>query len=290
MNWLVSLDDAGVRLSHFLQRKVTLSLAQVRQALELNRCIINGSIERFASIKLKPGDRVLFLPFKKPEELKLEAERLLFEDEYLLLYNKPAGVTSEPDGVPSLFPGCHLVHRLDRDTTGVILFAKTKSTYHKLFALFKERKIRKEYWAIVDQIPREREGTIENQLGKKGTFDGQTLWGETRQGVYAKTEWMIKKQLKKAALLRCFPYTGRTHQIRVHMKGMGHPILGDAQYSRTFTCPYMPTRTLLHAHQLQFVHPETERPLTITAPLPRDFQHALHKLGSMEHSHAHSHR
>jgi 23S rRNA-/tRNA-specific pseudouridylate synthase len=273
MRWQVPFHEAGSRLSHFLQKRVpALSLSRVKQALESNRCLINGTIERFASTKVRPGDQVSFLhytPAAAPQS------PILFEDETLLVCDKPAGLTSEPDGVPSLFPGYLLVHRLDRDTTGVLLFAKTAKMHQDVAALFKERKVRKEYLAIVDRIPKTRSGVIENSLGKKGWYEGQTIWGEVAKGAYAKTEWILDKGLKRASLLRCFPVTGRTHQIRVHLHSIGHPILGDAQYARTFACPYLPTRTLLHAQAIHFEHPMTKQPLSVTAPLPPDFKEAL---------------
>ncbi len=280
MSWQVPFTDAGLRLSHFIQKRVTsLSLAKVKQALEMNRCLINGTIERFASTKVRPGDSVSFINYSVTPTQAFEQERVLFEDDYLLIYNKPAGITSEANGLQALFPDYHLIHRLDRDTTGVMLFAKSPEVHQAVAAQFKERKVKKEYLAIVDRIPKQQSGVVENSLGKKGWYDGQTIWGEVQKGAYAKTEWVLEKPLKRASLLRCFPLTGRTHQIRVHLHSIGHPILGDAQYSRTFACPYLPTRTLLHAQSIQFTHPITNSDLTVKAPLPADFQKALHQLG-----------
>lgn len=279
MKWQVPFCDAGIRLSHFIQKRVTpLSLARLKQALEHNRCLINGTIERFASTKVKPGDMVSFIAYKEALAHTFEADRVLFEDDHLLIYNKPAGLTSETDGLPSLFPDYHLVHRLDRDTTGVMLFAKSPEIHKKISELFKELEVKKEYLAIVDRLPKISSGVVENSLGKIGWYEGQTIWGEVKKGAYAKTEWRMEKRLKRAALVRCFPLTGRTHQIRVHLCGIGHPILGDAQYSRSFACPYLPMRTLLHATQVSFVHPVTQQELTIKAPLPADFLKALQLL------------
>lgn len=280
MNWQVPFADAGLRLSHFLQKRVsTLSLAKVKQALEMNRCLINGTIERFASTKVRPGDSVSFLAYKQQATHTFEQERVLFEDDHLLAYNKPAGLTSEASGIQALFPDYQLIHRLDRDTTGAMLFAKTPEVHQSVSALFKKREVKKEYLAVVDRVPKIRSGVVENSLGKKGWYDGQTIWGEVQKGAYAKTEWTLEKPLKRSALLRCFPLTGRTHQIRVHLNSIGHPILGDAQYSRSFSCPYLPTRTLLHSSVVSFTHPVTNEPLMVKAPLPTDFLKALKELG-----------
>lgn len=279
MSWQVPFAEAGSRLSHFLLKRVTtLSLAKLKKALERNRCLINGTIERFASTKVIPGNTISFLKDIEVPQHTFEKERVLFEDDYLLIYNKPQGITSEANGLPALFPSYQLIHRLDRDTTGVLLFAKTPEIHQAVSAQFKERTVKKEYLCLVDRVPKQKRGVIENSLGKVGWYEGQTIFGEVQKGAYAKTEWVLEKALKKASLLRCFPFTGRTHQIRAHLNGIGHPILGDAQYSRSFVCTYLPMRTLLHAEAIHFLHPVSKAPLTILAPLPADFKKALHQL------------
>ena len=123
-------------------------------------------------------------------------------------------------------------------------------------------------------------GKVENYLGKKQAYAGQTIWGAVSpsRGLYACTEWERLKKGDISSLVACHPTTGRTHQIRVHMAEMGHPILGDYQYGKRFLCPYRPPRILLHAEEFSFYHPSTGKSLCLTAPLPDDFKIAQQKL------------
>lgn len=262
------------------------SARSLKRLIESNRCEINGRTERFASTFLGTGDRVCL----HVEEARLlspkiaEPSRILFEDEALLIYDKPAGINCDEKGILQLWKSSllslQLVHRLDRDTTGVLLFAKQPIYFHALVEQFKQFQVKKSYLAIVDGIMEESRGVIENHLGKKQAFAGQTIWGSVSpsKGLYACTEWEQLSKGKMAALIACHPKTGRTHQIRVHMAEKGHPILGDFQYGKQFQCPYRPSRTLLHAEKIRFQHPITGIELHITAPLPEDFKIAQQKL------------
>ena len=136
--------------------------------------------------------------------------------------------------------------------------------------------MKKRYLAIVDGIISLKRGEIINDLGPKRAYAGQTIWGEVppAQGVRAITDWELLDQGSETSLVACYPKTGRTHQIRVHMAGMGHPILGDYQYGNRFKSPFRSLRTLLHAESIQLDHPLTQKRLLITAPLPDDFREA----------------
>lgn len=174
------------------------------------------------------------------------------------------------------------MHRLDRDTTGVLLFAKTAEALEAMVSLFRKHHVQKTYYALVAGVPKDKKGVVDNFLGKKHLYQGQTIWGAVSldKGLRAVTEWEIEKSGKHAALLRCSPKTGRTHQLRVHLSEMGHPILGDFQYCRTFTSPYQPARCLLHAASLSFPHPITQTAMTLTSPIPEDFSEASKELFS----------
>jgi 23S rRNA-/tRNA-specific pseudouridylate synthase len=139
--------------------------------------------------------------------------------------------------------------------------------------LFEKREVEKQYLALVDGIPSEMEGIRKSLLGKKGSFEGQTIWGSGSQGVTAITAWKVVAKGDRASLIQCEPETGRTHQIRVHMAEMGHPILVDRQYSQTYRCPQFFPRTFLHAHRLRFTL--EGKLIEITAQLPPDMRHAL---------------
>ena len=112
------------------------------------------------------------------------------------------------------------------------------------------------------------------------SYEGQSLWGSVppHQGHHAITGWKLEKKGVEASLLRCYPKTGRTHQIRVHMSEMGHPILGDKQYGRSVRCRYNAMRCLLHAYELSFIHPTSGQKVQFQAPIPEDFQQAFNQL------------
>ncbi len=294
-NWHVTESESGAKLSAFIQQKLEQkpSLKSIKRALESNRCLINGSIERFASTPLNLGDSIALLPFvDQRRHSGIEKDRILYEDESLLVYNKPPGLSCEPSGIRALLPDYTPVHRLDRDTTGILILAKSKEAYQTIGSQFRNRTVQKEYLALVDGVPKEKQGTVENYLGKKGWFQGQTIWGKVNedQGHLATTNWKLESVGKSAALIRCFPLTGRTHQLRVHLQSLGHPILGDAQYARRFNCPFLPSRVMLHANKIKFIHPTTHKKLSFVAPLPPDFLYASEHAGiKMELSHALSH-
>jgi 23S rRNA pseudouridine955/2504/2580 synthase/23S rRNA pseudouridine1911/1915/1917 synthase len=166
---------------------------------------------------------------------------------------------------------------LDKDTTGALILAKQDAIFDAMVQQFKTKEVQKAYLALVDGVPQKESGTIENYLGKLKTWQGQSLWGavDPQQGLHALTHWKRLRKGPQCALVECIPVTGRTHQLRVHLAGMGHPILGDKQYGGGFRCPYPAQRTLLHAARLSFKHPVTQAPLMVEAPLPADFNNAI---------------
>lgn len=272
--------ESGLKLLSFLKTKFDeYSSSKLKKMIENNSCKLNGRVERHASTLLAEGDEVDFVPEKK-QLVSFQEERVLYEDAFFLAYDKPPFITSDERGLLKLFPRYLLVHRLDRETSGVILLAKTKEAYEALTTLFKKRKIKKMYLAIVSGVLRQKKGILESHLRRKKSYEGGALWGSGKGGVYAKTEWILKKAGKEASLLACYPETGRTHQIRVQLKEMGHPILGDYQYERRRSLPFYPKRSLLHAAEISFSHPFTSLPLKITAPLSEDFQEAMERLFS----------
>jgi RluA family pseudouridine synthase len=286
LKWIVLPEESGSKLIAFLTQRLgeRYSSRFLKRVIEHNRCQINERTERFASTILGKGDYVTLdlTGFDIPSNpLQFEPDRVLYEDQWLLIYNKPAGINSDEKGILSLLryhdPKLQLIHRLDKETTGLLLLAKQDSTFKKMVQLFKEFKVHKRYMAIVDGVLSKDKGTIENYLGKKHHYAGQTIWGNVSQdkGLYACTDWIKKAEGKGASLLYCFPKTGRTHQIRVHLAGINHPLLGDFQYCKHFRCSYRPDRYLLHADEISFQHPEIGQLIQIQAPLPEDFLKAM---------------
>lgn len=259
---MFKIKKGGKSLLSFLKEKTGLSGREIKRALEQGACLLNGKIERFASTKLAAGDALTFrLPKKQPEE----SYTLLYQDRSLSVFNKPAGLITAPQ------KGYHLVHRLDKGTSGVLLMARTLPMKKDLETLFRKKTIRKTYIALVKGIPRKLSGTLHNRLGKKGAFHGQTLYGSCPNGKEAITHYKLLKKGKGSALLELQPETGRTHQLRVHLSELGHPILGDLLYGRETSFPKEVDRLYLHAYRLVFLHPATEKRLQVTAPLPKLF-------------------
>jgi RluA family pseudouridine synthase len=265
----VKAEDRGLKLLPFLRKHCAhlSSVKGLKRAIDTKHVVVNGRIETFSTHPLKVGDTVEI----KLAEAPSKPITILYEDDALLICNKPAGAVSDN----SLFPRCHLVHRLDKETSGALIFAKTAQVKEQMIELFRAFKIEKRYLAVVDGKVSKESGTIESNLAKKHSYVGQTIYGSAPTGQRAITLWKCLSRSADASLVECFPKTGRTHQLRVHLKELGHPILGDTQYSRIFHCPYKPTRILLHASHLSFPHPKTGAQLDVAAPLPDDFEVAL---------------
>lgn len=255
------------QLAHFLQEKVGGSVKGIRRALEQNCCKINGKIERFGSAWVQPGNVVEFFIHEAPAS----KWTVLFENEFFRIVDKPVNwVCSEQNCEKSFGRDLLLVHRLDKDTTGALILAKNIPVRDELMALFAARAIEKEYLALVDGVISQEEGTINNYLAKKGSFQGQTIWGASSRGDHAITHWKVLARGTAETLVSSKPLTGRTHQIRVHMSEMGHPLLIDRQYATRFRSKVLATRPLLHAYRLKFLF-RTEQ-IEVTCPLPEDLK------------------
>lgn len=291
MKWKVDSAESGIKLIAFLQKKLgdQFSARKLKHFVEKNLCTVNGRVERFASITVGRGDEIeLSIENfqEKPSKSFANTIEILYEDNTLLIYNKPAGIVCENENFLFLNKGkLALVHRLDRDTTGALIFAKTQQAFDAMTELFRNRLVNKQYLAIVDSVPKEKQGTIDNYIGEIHHYQGQTIWGKVNKnkGLHAITTWKCEKQANDAALLLCMPKTGRTHQLRVHLNSMGHPILGDFQYCRKFHCAYNADRCMLHAWKVSFPHPFEKKMIDVAAPLPEDLKKAIVKLfGSYE--------
>ena len=266
-----------MRLLQFLRTnyREAPSVKEIKRAINGKRCVVNHQTQTFSSYLLAAGDLVVL------EEGGVERKRalsVLYEDTELLLVNKPSGVVCDHCLERSL--GAELVHRLDKETSGVLILSKSAEAQEKMLALFKERSVRKLYLALVDGIPSQGEGVIDTFLGRTGGYEGQAIYGTVKagQGKRAITYWKRLKHGQGASLLGCEPHTGRTHQLRVHLSALGHPILGDNQYGKRFACPLRPCRNLLHAYSITFKHPCSGKEIKVVAPIPVDFKQALDQL------------
>ena len=253
---------------------------------------------------VRAGDRIDFsLPEPAPAELRPVAIPLdvLYEDEHLLAVNKAAGMvvhpgvgTGEDTLVHALLAHCAgglsgvggverpgIVHRLDKETSGVLLVAKNDRAHRGLSEQFAGRHLRKEYLALASGVPRLRSGVIDRAISRHPVHRERMTAGEG--GRPARTDWDVVEAFgDQAALVRCRIHSGRTHQIRVHLKSIGHPVLGDRTYGWKPN-PRLPdpARVMLHAERIAFLHPVTAQALDLHAPLPGDFLEMLAALRAL---------
>jgi 23S rRNA pseudouridine1911/1915/1917 synthase len=295
--------EAGARLDQFLARRLTWSRARLQKLLKSGRVLVGGRA-RPPSYRVREGDTVrVAVPAPAPSHLTPEALPLtiVYEDRDLLVVHKPPGQVVHPapghrggtllnallHRCPDLAeigevsrPG--LVHRLDKDTSGLIVVAKTALAHQSLVRQFQAHEITKRYLALVwGRLP-EIEGRIEKEVGRHPT-QRQKMSVHPRRGKAAVTFWRVRREFPgPLSLVELTPQTGRTHQLRVHLASEGHPVLGDATYgggvSRLAGAPRLKglkplvRRQLLHAWRLSLTHPRTGESMSWEAPLPEDFQ------------------
>ncbi len=288
-----------VHLTHIFPEH---SRALLQNLIREGRVRVNGRAPK-TSTEVHADDAIeieipVFKPFKpKAEEIPVE---VLHEDEWLVAIQKPAGMVVHPakghwkgtlvnailhrwgaltDIAGHERPG--IVHRLDQDTSGVIPIAKELRTQSDLGMLFELRKIRKTYLAIVHGTPSPTEGEITLPIGRNRR-EREKMAVRHDNGQRALTDYRLEEALGPCSLVACFPRTGRTHQIRVHLSAIGHPILADETYGGrplvTSEGAVLLERQALHAHKIAFVHPRTKAPIEITAPLPEDLARACEAL------------
>ncbi len=216
---------------------------------------------------------------------------ILFEDEAILAVNKPAGLLTIQDGYQPQLPHLYaqvvqylgqawIVHRLDKDTSGLVLFAKTALAHQKLSRAFEQRQVYKRYLAICLGQPPWETLSVNRPLRINVGRRHRTIV-DPAHGRPARTDFRILERFTNCALVECSPHSGYTHQIRAHLFAVGHPILQDPLYfSAAAPSPAKPPmqRLALHAAQIHLTHPLTLQPLTLQAPTPADFLAALHTL------------
>jgi RluA family pseudouridine synthase len=208
---------------------------------------------------------------------------ILFQDSSILVIVKPAGVPVLPDGwekgssylleqLEAQFGRCWIVHRLDKLTSGVMLFARTAEAHRNLSLQFEHHEIHKEYHAILNGLPPWENHTARHPLRINVGHSHRTIVDHSR-GKPAETQFFILERFVDYCLVEALPYTGRTHQIRVHAYALGYPLLGDPLYGESATD--LIARPALHALRIRFAHPLTDTVMTFSTPYPVDFKHAL---------------
>jgi 23S rRNA pseudouridine1911/1915/1917 synthase len=296
--FIVPAATAGERLDVFLAHASGLSRARVQRLIEDGHVLVGGRSPK-AGHRIGAGERIqLRIPPATRLDLTPEAIPLdiLFEDEDLIVLNKPAGIVVHPGAgrtsgtvVNALLAHCGalpgiggverpgIVHRLDRDTSGALLVAKTETAHLALSHAFKARRVQKRYLALVHGEVREETGRIVAAIGRR-EHDRKRMGVRASGGREARTSFRVLRRLPGMTLLELDLETGRTHQIRVHLSHIGHPVVGDQVYGgrreRRAPAPDGPRaeRQMLHAWHLGFPHPRTGDWLEFTAPIPEDLR------------------
>jgi 23S rRNA pseudouridine1911/1915/1917 synthase len=286
----VSAEAGGTRLDRFLAAALG-SRARAQALIEAGRVLVDGSVRPKRHLVV-PGESI-----EVDESAALESDpapeapasfAVAYEDEHLLVVDKPAGVVVHParghragtlaQALAGRAAGgkepwrAGIVHRLDRDTSGLLVVAKSDAVHRALKALLSQRRLRREYLALVDGHPPARTGTIDAPIGRHRR-ERKLMSIDSDDAREARTHFEIERLLPASALLRVALETGRTHQIRVHLAAIGHPVCGDPQYGTRGR--YGLTRQFLHAARLAFVHPVTGEELDVRSELPADLAVAL---------------
>jgi 23S rRNA pseudouridine1911/1915/1917 synthase len=295
----VSSEQARQRLDRFLALALpAFSRARLQTLIRDGFVTLNGKPPRPRDL-VRTGDVV---ELREPEIEKVEAQPeqiqldVIFEDDDLLVLNKPAGIVMHPGAghqqhtlVNALLAHCRnlsgiggkerpgIVHRLDKETSGALVVAKNDATHRDLSGQFAARTMTKIYLALVAGTLRKTSGVIDKAIARHPVHR-QRMSIARRQGRSAKTEYRVLRSGNEISLVECTLHSGRTHQIRVHLHHLGHPVLGDKLYGGKRAGDY--PRQMLHAWKLAFRHPRSGEEMSFEAPVPRDFADAMRQIPS----------
>ena len=298
MEFVVPDAEKGFRIDQFLAARLAqrYSRSQIKKLIEAGQVRMESEPIRSAHYRVKPGETIVVEWEKsKDEETRAEAIPIdiVYEDSDLLMVNKPAGMVVHPahgnwshtlvnallyhtqslsEVGEAVRPG--IVHRLDKDTSGLLVVAKNEAAHFSLARQFKEHRIDRTYDAIVRGVVQHDEGEINEPVGR-AFLNRKRVIVRPSGGKPALTYYRVKKRFAKATWLEIKPRTGRTHQIRVHLAHLGHPVLGDALYGVKAVGI---DRQALHAAKLGFLHPRTQEKLHFEVPLPEDMENLIRML------------
>ena len=288
----ILVEGGETRLDQYLaQLDLGLTRSRLRQLIDSGDVLVNGGTVK-PSHRVRPGDRLLVtVPPPRPSVAVAQDIPLsvVYQDSDLVVIDKPAGLSAHPgpghpdgtlvNGLLALCPDIQgiggqirpgIVHRLDKDTSGLMMAAKTEQAHHDLSRQIKERAVGKGYLALVEGEPSPDTGVIDAPIGRDPRR--RTRMAVNAGGRESRTGYRLLERAGRYSLLELQLLTGRTHQARVHLAWVGHPLLGDAVYGRR--SPLL-ARHFLHAHRLAFAHPATGKPLEFRSSLPPDLEAAL---------------
>jgi 23S rRNA pseudouridine1911/1915/1917 synthase len=302
MEHLVTPEHEGMRLDAFLAGPLG-SRTRATRLIEAGGVLVDGAVVAKRH-RMTAGETVVVDESRDPNlaaadagdaDVTPAAFEVRFEDEHLLVVDKPAGVVVHParghrqgtlaQALAGRAAGgeedwrAGIVHRLDKDTSGLLVVAKDEAIHRSLKALLQARDITREYLALVEGRPPSRSGTIDAPIGRDRRVRVR-MSTDTDEPREARTHFEIERALPSTTLLRVRLETGRTHQIRVHLHAIGHPVCGDPEYTGRRGPDLGLTRQFLHATRLRFVHPVTGAEVDITSDLPADLAEALLRAGT----------
>lgn len=286
---IYTIERAGIRLDKFLtEQQPELSRSHLQKLIEMGNVLVDGK-SRKANYKSRGGETVA-LTLPEPEAAEIVPEEIplaiLYEDEDIIVVDKARGMVVHPAAgithgtlVNALLAHCRdlsgingtirpgIVHRLDKDTSGVMVAAKNDRAHLDLAEQIRTKAARRVYWAIVHGNIREEGGTIKGAIGRSAK--DRKCMAIVPGGKPAVTHFRVLERFGSYTLVECRLETGRTHQIRVHLTSIGHPLVGDPKYGRR-SSPFAISGQALHSLTLDLVHPVTRQPMHFEAPLPDD--------------------
>jgi len=291
IEYRVTNDNNNQKVSQILRNHLKFSRGEVRRIKTCDGLMVNDQTVRLNSL-VKEGD-LIRVDFQEDEDQPVIPQdmplNILFEDDHILVVNKPCNMLMHPlsyhilntlangviyhwqqQGYNSKFRS---VGRLDKDTSGVILIAKSSYICHQITDQMKNGMCRKEYLAVVHNEITMDSGIIDSPIGRLD--DGSLIFGVTPQGKEAITHFTVIERFASGTLVKLRIETGRTHQIRVHMRHLGHPLMGDELYGGSLDLIH---RQALHSWHLEFNHPVTKEHVKLESPLPADMTALIHKL------------
>lgn len=291
----IVVDEANVRIDKYLASKLDYSREYIGKLIDAKLVLVNGKVIK-ASYKINLNEEIII----HDEEFKVEEDilpvkmdlNIVYEDEYLMVINKPSGLVVHPgngnynntlvnglmyytknlsDVGGEFRPG--IVHRIDKDTSGLLLIAKTNEVHEILADDFKNKRIKREYVALLDGVFRQGSATVDAPIGRDK--QNREKMAVVEDGKHAITHMKVLKRYEEYTLVSCVLETGRTHQIRVHMAYIGYPVHNDPVYSKREATSF---GQFLHSYKMNFVHPITKKEMEFTCPLPKYFEEFLDSL------------
>lgn len=295
----VTAEEAGIRIDRYLSEKCSdISRSYLQKLLKEESVLVNQKAAK-SNYKVNTGDQIeLSVPEAIEPEITAEEMNLdiVYEDRDIILINKPKGMVVHPAAghysgtlVNGLMAHCRddlsgingvmrpgIVHRIDMDTTGVLIVCKNDMAHNSIAEQLKEHSITRKYYAIVHGILKEDDGTVNAPIGRH-PVDRKKMSVNDKNGRDAVTHYHVLERFRKFTYVECQLETGRTHQIRVHMASIGHPLLGDSVYGPAKS-PFRLNGQTLHAGVLGIIHPRSKEYMEFQAPLPEYFEELLKKL------------